>query len=279
MTSPVRLGLIGDNIARSRSPALHRIAGRLNGLDVSYDLYIPRDMGLDFDAVFERCRAEGLRGVNVTYPYKEQAAALVSVADAGTRRIGAVNTVVFEDGGALGQNTDFTGFMAAYRGKRGDDPPGRVAIVGAGGVGKAVAFGLLSLDVETIAIHDRDAAKAAAMADALEAAGVSVELFDAVEDAVVGAQGIVNCTPVGMVGYPGTPVPAPLLAGAQWAFDAVYTPVDTTFKLDAEAAGLAVISGYELFFNQGIHAFEIFTGRAPSDLSTLRRNLADGHDT
>lgn len=58
----VRLGLIGDNIKRSRSPDLHRLAGRLSGLDVSYDLFIPRDLGKDFDAVFDACRDSGLRG-------------------------------------------------------------------------------------------------------------------------------------------------------------------------------------------------------------------------
>ena len=73
-----------------------------------------------------------------------------------------------------------------------------------------------------------------------------------------------------MVGYPGTPVPRRLLAGRTWVFDAVYTPVETLFKSDAEANCLKVMSGYELFFNQGVQAFRIFTSREPENLARLR---------
>lgn len=276
--APVRLGLIGDNIARSRSPALHRIAGRLAGLDVTYDLFIPRDLGLDFDAVFATCRDRGLRGINVTYPYKEHAAAMVRIEDAGTRRIGAVNTVIFAEGDPLGFNTDCSGFIAAYRHRLGEARPGRVAMVGAGGVGRAVAFGLATLGASEVVLADRDRARALALADALARQAVAVRVADTVEQAIEGAEGIVNCTPVGMVGYPGSAVPATLLPGRRWAFEAVYTPVETQFKQEAEAAGLAVISGYDLFFNQGVHAFELFTGCPPNDLQRLREMLADDLD-
>lgn len=276
--APVRLGLIGDNIARSRSPALHRIAGRLAGLDVTYDLFIPADLGMDFDAVFAMCRDRGLRGINVTYPYKEHAAALVRVEDAGTGRIGAVNTVIFAGDGPRGFNTDCSGFIAAYRQRLGDTPPGRVAMVGAGGVGRAVAFGLATLGASEIVLADRDRDRASALAAVLARHAVSARVADTVEQAVEDAGGIVNCTPVGMVGHPGSAVPATLLPGRRWAFEAVYTPVETRFKQDAEAAGLAVISGYELFFNQGVHAFELFTGRPPDDLQRLREMLADDLD-
>jgi len=276
--SPIRLGLIGDNIARSRSPALHRIAGRLAGLQVSYDLFIPPDLGAEFEAVFAMCRAEGLRGINVTYPYKERAVAMVTVDDPATRRIGAVNTVVFDGDIARGFNTDCSGFIAAYRHRLGDAPPGRVAIVGAGGVGKAVAHGLVALGASTILLVDRDPDKAAALAAELNGEGVETGVVDTVEQAASTADGIVNCTPLGMVGYPGSAVPAGLLPGRRWAFDAVYTPVETQFKQEAEAADLAVISGYELFFHQGVHAFEIFTGRPPADPLLLRRMLADDLD-
>lgn len=271
----IRLGLIGDNITRSRSPDLHRIAGALCGLDVSYDLFIPRDMGADFDAVFEACRSGGVRGVNVTYPYKERVAGKVEVADPLVRSIGSVNTVVFEDGRAFGHNTDYSGFVAAFRERFGDAAPGRVAMVGAGGVGKAVAWGLAALGATALAIFDRDAERAGALAASLGSAGtgMAVAIAATAEGALDGADGVINCTPLGMVGYPGSAVPAGSLPGRRWAFDAVYTPVETEFKRDAEAAGLAVLSGYELFFHQGIQAFRIFTGRIPPDLSELRRRL------
>ena len=258
----IHLGLIGDNIARSRSPDLHRIAGQIAGIEITYDRLIPRELRSEFDAVFEQCRTTGYRGINITYPYKELAAGKVTPCDKLVRDVGAVNTVVFGLGSPVGHNTDLTGFVAAYRGAFGARDPGRVALIGAGGVGKAVAFGLIELGAAAIGIVDRDAARAASLAQMLAAAqpGLEVRVMGDAAEAAVGADGVVNCTPVGMVGYAGTPVPTEVLAGRRWAFDAVYTPVETPFLGDARAAGLECLSGYELFFYQGIHAFRIFTG-------------------
>ena len=277
--SAIRLGLIGDNIAPSQAPRLHRLAGRLAGLDVTYDLLVPRALGLDFDATFAHAAAAGYRGVNVTLPYKERAVAKVRVDDPLTRAIGAVNTVLFEPDGPAGHNTDYSGFVAACRQAFGGRPPEPVCLIGAGGVGKAVAFGLLALEVEDIRIAERDLPKAAALADALRAArpGLRVRVTDDVARAADGARGLVNGTPVGMVGYGGTPLPKPLMAGAAWAFDAVYTPLDTQFLADAAATGLTVVSGYELFFYQGVDAFRLFSGRE-ADQGRLRAALLAGHD-
>ncbi len=129
----LKLGLIGDNIARSRSPFLHRMAGAQNGLAVQYDRLIPKDMGEDFDTVFEACVGRGYRGINVTFPYKERAAKKVVILDPLVRAIGAVNTVLFEADGPIGQNTDYTGFIAGYRGVRGETAPGIACLIGTGG--------------------------------------------------------------------------------------------------------------------------------------------------
>ena len=271
-----RLGLIGDNIKRSKSPLLHRLAGRLCGLDVSYEPLIPADMGLDFDAVFERCRAEGFRGINITYPYKETVFARLTIEDPRVRAIGACNTVIFADGGPLGLNTDYTGFMAAFRENLAGVDAGVVAMAGAGGVGKAAAFGLAELGAVQLRLFDRDAAKAQALASALRAAGLDMDvgIASSIEEAADGSDGLVNCTPLGMSGIPGTAVERRLMAGRRWAFDAVYTPADTQFLLDARAEGLATMSGYELFFHQGVNAFRAFTGR-DVDTAALRKALAD----
>ena len=271
----LRLGLIGDNIARSRAPLLHRLAGRQLGLRITYDRLIPRDLGRPFEAVFEGCARGGFRGINVTYPYKERAARMARAHDPAVAALGAVNTVVFGEDSPEGFNTDHSGFVASHRGVRGDAPPGVVCMIGTGGVGRAVAFGLVALGAEALRLADRDEAKARALATDLREAApeIAVEVFGTAEAAAEGADGLVNCTPVGMVGHEGTPLPRERMAGASWAFDAVYTPVDTRFLRDAEAEGLTVISGYELFFHQGVHAAEIFTGRA-LDEARLRADLA-----
>ncbi|WP_108484219.1 shikimate dehydrogenase family protein [Oceaniglobus ichthyenteri] len=267
----VKLGLIGDNITRSQSPRLHCAAGALAGLNVSYDRLIPKDMGLSFDEVFDYARTSGFRGINVTYPYKETAAKRVTVSDPLTRAIGAVNTVIFGSAVAEGFNTDYTGFMSAYRRIRGTQNPGTVCLIGTGGVGKAVAFGLIALNARTIRCVDLVAPKARALADALTALGsdTRIETYDDAETAAKGADGIINCTPLGMVGIGGTPLAPAALQGATWALDAVYTPVQTEFLQAADQQGLTVISGYELFFGQGVDAWNIFTG-AKLDHEALR---------
>lgn len=280
MTNPILLGLIGDNLAKSQSPRLHRLAGAQNGQPVRYDQLVPAQMGKDFDGVFAHVAAAGYRGVNVTYPYKERVAAKVQVDDPLVRAIGAVNTVVFDEGGPHGFNTDYSGFIAAYRRVRGDAPPGPVLMIGAGGVGKAVAFGLVALGLTEIRIADRDLPKAQALAAALVAAcpGLIAQTGTDAAALSAGASGIINCTPVGMVGYDGTPLPRASLTSGHWVFDAVYTPVDTQFLQDAAAEGLQVISGYELFFGQGVDAWRIFTG-LPLDETRMRRELTQGLDT
>jgi shikimate dehydrogenase len=272
----IRLGLIGDHIARSQSPRLHVLAGRLCDLDVSYDRLIPADMGMDFDAVFDRCAREGYRGINVTYPYKETVVARLEVPDTLTATIGACNTVLFGGGRPQGYNTDFSGFAAAFRTSFGDVSPGVVAMAGAGGVGKAIAFALAQLGARELRIYDTDTLRALALAATLAGTGMGMNSRAEVSMAAAadGADGMINCTPIGMVGHPGSPVPLELMQGAAWAFDAVYTPVDTEFLHLAGKAGLAVMSGWELFFHQGVQAFRHFTGR-DVDAAALRDALLD----
>lgn len=272
----IRLGLIGDNIRRSQSPLLHRLAGRLCGLDVSYDSLIPADMGLDFDAVFEQCRDAGFRGVNITYPYKERVFARLDIRDAAVRALGACNLVMFEAARPRGDNTDYSGFKSAFLGTFGGVSPGIVAMAGAGGVGKAIGFGLADLGARQLRIFDVDAARSAALRASLAKAapGLPVHLAASIEEAAQGADGLINATPFGMTGHPGTAIPRHAISRRGWAFDAVYTPMDTQFLRDAAAAGLAIMSGYELFFHQGVDAFRIFTGR-DVDQAALRQALSE----
>ena len=119
----IRLGLIGDNIKPSQAPRLHREAGRLAGLAVSYELLIPAEIGKGFDLLFDDCRESGMRGLNITYPYKQIAVARAKIDDPLVRRLGAINTVIFEDGAARGYNTDHSGFIAAWRAAFGPASP------------------------------------------------------------------------------------------------------------------------------------------------------------
>jgi shikimate dehydrogenase len=272
--SGIRLGLIGDNIAASRAPELHQVAGRLCEMEITYDLLIPRNLGLNFDLVFDRARDEGYRGLNITYPYKEVVVRRLETQDRSVRLTGACNTVLFESSGPAGANTDFTGFLSAYRSSFGTTEPGAVAIAGCGGVGRAISFALAQLGASALRLLDTDRTRSESLAQALSAGAPSLKVSVAASanQACEGADGLVNCTPLGMIGYGGNVFPPDQIAGRGWAFDAVYTPVETPFLRSARAAGLAVMSGYELFFNQGVDAFRIFTGRSV-EYSGLREAL------
>ena len=272
----VRLGLIGDNIAASHAPRLHVLAGALHGIEVRYDLLVPGDLGLGFDALFERCADGGYHGINVTHPYKERAAARVVVENPLLRAMGAVNLVRFDPDRPRGFNTDHSGFVAAYRAKFGLESPGIVCQVGAGGAGRAIGFALAGLGADAIRVVDVDGGRARTLAGALRSAcpGLEATAVERLEEAAAGARGLVNCSPVGMVGHDGTPIPREYMQGAAWAFDAVYTPLDTRFLKDAAATGLDALGGYELFFHQGADGAEIFLGRSV-DRARLRRALGE----
>jgi shikimate dehydrogenase len=270
----IRLGLIGDNIAASRAPDLHHAAARLCGIDVNYERLVPRDLGLSFDAVVDRARSDGLRGLNITYPYKERILPRVTIDAAAVQAIGACNTVLFGEP-TLGMNTDYTGFVAAYRERFGGAAPGVVAIAGCGGAGKAVGFALASLGSTSMRLFDADHAKARGLQAALGEfrGGLDVAATASLPEACEGATGLINCTPLGMVGYGGNAFAGIPVKGRTWIFDAVYTPLETPFLREGKAAGIETLSGYELFLYQGIHAFKLFTGH-DVDGRELRRALA-----
>ena len=272
----IRLGLIGDHIERSRAPDLHRIAGDLTGLKVTYDLIDLSGKGADFDAVLFQCRDQGFRGLNITHPYKQGVMGHITGGDPMVQRIGSANTVLFTEAAIEGFNTDHSGFIAAYCAAFADANPGRVALLGAGGVGRALAFALAGLHAPEIRIIDRDRSRAEVLAAVLAQSfdnGPRVTVHDD-PAACAGADAVANCTPVGMGDDPGSAVAAEYLSGLRWAFDAVYTPLETRFKADAEGAGARFLSGYELYFHQGVDAFRLFSGRSLADPDALRLRLA-----
>lgn len=262
----MRLGLIGKGILHSSSPDLHRRLGRFIGLPVTYDLFDTLVEPIEsLNAAVGEIRAAGYRGINVTYPYKEQALALADRRGEGAALVGAANTLVFEADGVRAENTDFTGFISGYRATLGDRAPGHVLMMGTGGVGKAVAFGLGKLGAESIRLVDLDADKAQQLADQLNAAGFPASVVapttaepEALETAIAESDGLVNCTPIGHEKSPGCPFPGASIRTDQWLFDAVYVPAVTELIAAARVAEAQVVSGVSLFVFQGIDAFKFF---------------------
>lgn len=256
-------GLIGAPIAHSASPAMHERAAEALGLRGHYQLIeVAGADATGLGMMLEGVRRLGFAGVNVTYPYKEAVVPLLDELAPGAAAMGAVNTVVVRDGRLTGHNTDTTGFARAVAPLLA--PAGNaVAVIGAGGVGKAIAFALASLKVADIRIFDSEPARAEKLASLLARQG-GAKVAGSVDDALDGATGLVNGTPVGMLPNRDTPVPAALLRADLWVADAVYSPLITPLLAAAREKGARIMTGRELAIYQAADAFELFTGLAPS---------------
>ena len=256
-------GLIGAPISASAAPAMHEQAAAALGVRCHYQLI--EAAGADtatLRALLDGVRRLGFAGVNVTFPYKEAVIPLLDELSARARDIGAVNTVVVRDGRLIGHNTDTTGFERAIADLGVATGRGPVALIGAGGVGKAIAFALANLGIAELSIFDADRAKAEALAAQLHDR-LSARVADDVTSAMRGAAGVVNATPVGMLPDRGMAVPEALLHGDLWVADAVYTPLWTPLLTAARERGAKVMTGRELAIYQAADAFELFTGLTP----------------
>jgi shikimate dehydrogenase len=257
-------GLIGAPIAHSASPAMHEQAAEALGVRCHYHLIEVADAGREqLRALLDGVRRLGFAGVNVTFPYKEAVIDLLDELSPGAAAIGAVNTVVVRDHRLIGHNTDTSGFARAVGRLVAASGHGAVAVIGAGGVGKAIGFALADLRVSELRIFDTDRAKAEHLA-ALLGSHQGIRIADSVEDALRGAVGVVNATPVGMLPSRGTPVPEALLHRGLWVADAVYSPLWTPLLTAAKAKGASVMTGRDLAIYQAADAFELFTGLKPS---------------
>ena len=264
----VLLGLIGQGIQLSRTPALHEHEGDAQGVRTLYRIIDLDTLGLGVAALPELILAAermGFAGLNITHPCKQAVLPLLTELSPDAAALGAVNTVLFRDGKRYGHNTDWWGFAEAFRRNMAGAALGRVVQLGAGGAGAAVAHALLTLGVGQLTIQDVDPSRAAALAASLSerfGAGRDVAA-SSLADSVRAADGLVNCTPMGMAAHPGLPLPADLLRPALWVADIVYFPLETALLHEARALGCRTLHGGHMAVFQAVEAFRLFTGLPP----------------
>jgi shikimate dehydrogenase len=257
-------GLIGAPIAHSASPAMHARAADALGIRCHYQLIeVAGADTAELRALLASIKRIGFAGINVTFPYKEAVVPLLDDLSPAARAIRAVNTIVVRDDRLVGYNTDATGFERAVGDLVKASHHAPVALIGAGGVGKAIAHALAALGVAELTVFDSDRAKAGQIAAQLHGRQ-QMRIADSVEDALQGAVGLVNGTPIGMLPDRGTPVPEALLHRGLWVADAVYSPLWTPLLTAARAKGAAIMTGRDLAVHQAADAFELFTGLVPS---------------
>jgi shikimate dehydrogenase len=279
-TPKLLLGLIGVNIMKSLSPAMHQAEGAQHGLNVFYHLIDLANLDQSAQALptsndalpnlFHTAQQMGFAGLNITYPCKQAVIPLIDEVSHDAAAIGAVNTVVFKNGKSYGYNTDCTGYSIALKEKLGTRPLGRVVLVGTGGAGAAVAHGIMSLGATHLSLVDTDASKAQALAMniAKHYGADKVAAITDAKDALEQADGLVNATPLGMAGIGGMCVPAEWIQSKHWVSDVVYSPLVTPMLQVAQDKGCTTIGGDGMNLWQAVKAFELFTEK-PGDPSRM----------
>jgi shikimate dehydrogenase len=244
--------LIGDPVEHSLSPLIHNAGYEALGINFIYVLFRARDVKQAIGSV----REMGIRGASITIPHKTGVMEYIDEIDPLAREIGAVNTIVNNDGVLTGFNTDCGAALKALeevvslRGKK-------VVLIGSGGAALAVALGLKQNGVELI-ILNRTVEKARALAERVNAGDFGgLERLPLISSADI----LINATPVGM--WPQTDesiIPGELLHDRLTVFDIVYNPKDTRLLVDAREKGCAVVYGYKMLLYQAAMQFELFTG-------------------
>jgi shikimate dehydrogenase len=263
------VGLIGAGIGRSLTPAMQEEEARHHGLLLHYQLIdlerAPEGAGA-LPALLAAARMMGFAGLNITFPCKQAVIPLLDGLSDEASAMGAVNTVVFSsDGRATGHNTDGSGWAWGFKRALPGAKLDRVALLGAGGAGSAIAHALLRLGVRRLAVVDRDAARAAESAQQLGAVygRERVEGGTDAAAALAGADGLVHATPTGMDKLPGLPLDAALLRPELWVSEIVYFPLETALLKAARRIGCATADGGHMAVGQAVGAFELFTGLQP----------------
>nr|WP_245561583.1 shikimate dehydrogenase [Actinomycetospora chiangmaiensis] len=263
------VGLVGTGIGPSLTPALHEREGDAQGMRYLYrrlDLDVLGIGAAEVGRVLDAARLTGFSGLNVTHPAKQTVLAHLDRIDPDAAVLGAVNTVVFGPDGAVGHNTDRSGFARSFRRGLPGVPVDRVLLLGAGGAGAAVAHALTDVGVRELLVADADRARAEALAAAVREAGratTAVVGTGDVEDTLRRVDGLVHATPTGMAAHPGIPVAPDALHPGLWVADVVYRPLATALVTAARARGARVLDGGGMAVFQAVDAFRHFTGVEP----------------
>lgn len=260
-------GLIGNPVGHSLSPPMHEAAYEELGIEARYVTFEP-----EADAIGEAidgAQTLGVDGLNVTIPFKQSVLDHVAV-DERAERIGAVNTIDFSADPPTGHNTDAAGVVRSFEHHAVDLDGATAVIVGAGGAGRAIAFGLADAGA-TVRIANRTTDRAESLAAAVP--GATAHGLDSLDTLLSDADILANATSVGME-EDETPVPSAALHDELVVLDAVYSPIKTRLLREAEAAGAKTIDGAWMLLFQGVAAFERWTGTS-APVAVMNQTLRD----
>lgn len=258
--------VIGSPVRHSRSPRLANAAFAASGLDwVFVALEVAEGRAVEAVGAME---ALGIGGLMVTMPHKAAVIPALDDLTPAARALGAVNSIAWEDGRLVGDNTDGPGLVDSLRADDGVDPTGlRCVVIGAGGAARSVAWALGEAGAADIAIINRTPDRAQVAADLAGPAGRVGDTADLAD-----ADLVINATSVGMgaeQGAPGPlPIPAESLRPGQVVVDLVYQPLETPLLRAAAAAGARPVDGLGMLVHQAARSITRWTGITP-DLAAM----------
>ncbi|WP_419881456.1 shikimate dehydrogenase [Peribacillus sp. B-H-3] len=273
-------GVIGDPIAHSMSPEIHNDAFDKLGIEAVYHhLHVVPD---DLEAAVKGMKAIGFAGFNVTVPHKEAIIPFLDEVDEAALAIGAVNTVVRENGRFKGYNTDGMGFYRFLtEWITGELSHKKTLIIGAGGAARGIYFTLVKQGMKKADIANRTAGRARGLIDDCPYSKESLALsIPEAEERLADYDLIIQTTSSGMSpNISEKPINLSIIKEQAYAADIIYNPLETAFLKDAAALGARIENGLGMFVNQAALAFELWTGQAPDTerMQQIVLNKLGGH--
>lgn len=254
--------IIGDPVEHSLSPQIHNAAYKALGIDDQFVFVAAHVKPEDLAQTLSGVRAMHIRGLTCTIPHKTTVMHYLDAIDETARKIGAVNTIVNENGKLTGYNTDWLGVVTPLE-KVTTIKDKKVAVIGAGGAARAVVYGIFKHGGK-VTIFNRTIKKAKQLAEEFGCAYAANDDFAIIKDMDI----IFNATSVGLDAKKDeTPLPKVFITNNHIVFDAIYVPYETQLLKDAKEKGAQVIHGLEMLLYQGMAQFQLYTNQiAPEDV-------------
>lgn len=272
--------LIGNPISESLSPMIHNYIFEHKSINARY-LAFNIDNTKDLERAIHGFRAMGVKGFNITIPYKIEIMKYLDEIDEKAKVLGAVNTVLNLDGRFIGFNTDGDGFIKSLKDREIDIKGKKVALIGAGGAAHAIAVSLAYEGIKELIIINRNIENAYNLQKLIEGifTKVHVKSYKLVQEEIIpkDVDLLVNTTPIGM--YPNiddTPISPKLFKPKIVIYDIIYKPRSTRLILDAEKFGYKAIEGIDMLINQALYSQEIWNGELfneSTDWSDIKKTL------
>ncbi|MGC5170190.1 shikimate dehydrogenase [Micromonospora sp. DT81.3] len=273
------VGLIGEGITASLSPAMHEVEAAALGIEYEYRILDLLQLGkeaTDVGVLLRDAQSVGYAAMNITHPCKQLVLGIVDQLDPDAERLGAVNLVVFDGGRMIGYNTDWMGYRDGLIAGLPGASFERVVQVGCGGAGAATAYALLSCGTARLDLSDVDDRRAedlaARMRRLFPAQTIATVPTDGLAGAIAHAEGVVHATPLGMLHHQGVAFDVGLLPPGSWVSDVVYRPLETELIRQAAERGHPVLDGGRMAVGQAYASLHIITGRRP-DRDRMERHF------